>query len=116
MTLTYQGLFGGRSLRLQCFVSRVVRLLADMENLLWKAEVDRIERNDEILIVIYLLECADNTWLAADSPGEVFVRNRVLQTHPFLVDGRQLVFMDCGWIVALEAKAADMVSALQHGV
>jgi len=65
-----------------------------LENLLGEAEVDRVERHDQILVVVHLLECADNTRLTADSPREVFVRDRVLETHPLLVDPGQLVHVD----------------------
>ena len=53
-----------------------------------QCKVDRIERHNQILVIVDLLEGTDNARLSSDGPSKVFVRDSVLQTHAFLGDQR----------------------------
>lgn len=72
----------------------------------WEAEIDSIERYNEILIVVHLLESANNPRFASNRPGEIFVGNRILEAHALLSNSRQLVFVYCGEVFSVKSEVA----------
>lgn len=82
-------------------------------DLLWKTEVDSIERYDEILGVIDLLKGTDYAWLTSNCPSEILVSDGILQAHALLIDPWEVVFVDSREIIPVKAKVAEEVCQLE---
>lgn len=80
-----------------------------------EAVVDGVERHQQVLGPVRLLERRDHAGLRPHCPHEVLVRCRVVQEHALLVDDGQLVGVHRGRVVAVVAEATALhprVSAL----
>lgn len=89
-----------------------------VRNVLGEAEVDGIERYDQVFVVVDLLESVDHTWLATNGPGEVLVCDSVLQAHALLGDMWKLVLVNGAEVLAIKAEVAirtDQPSDLDQG-
>jgi hypothetical protein len=53
---------------------------------LWKCEVDRVERYEQLFVVVDFLKGANDARFATHIPGEVFMRNGVLEAHALFGD------------------------------
>jgi hypothetical protein len=71
--------------------------------ILGKLEVDCVKGDDQVLVVVDLLKSTDHTRLTPNAPNKVFVRKAVMKTHSLLVNQRQIVLVDSGEVVAVEA-------------
>jgi hypothetical protein len=68
--------------------------------------INCVERDNKIIVVVYLLESADNALLTPDSPDKVLMCRCVVQKHALFVDHRQLVWVDGRWILSVISKTA----------
>lgn len=71
-----------------------------------KADVHGVERDDQVLGAVDLLECLDHLGLLPHGPGERFVRDGISETHSLLVDVGKVVLVDSGRVISLETEVA----------
>jgi hypothetical protein len=62
----------------------IEKLILNGMDILGKSEVDCIKRNEQIFCIVHFLKDADDAWLSANIPGEVFMRHSVMKAHALL--------------------------------
>lgn len=77
-----------------------------------KGSVDGVKGHDQVLRVVCTLKGLDDSRLLTDGPGEGLMSNSISNNHPLFGDYWQVVILDRGWIVSLEAKSALTASVL----
>ena len=75
-------------------------------SILWKSEVDSVERYNQVCGVVNLLECANNAWLPANAPCKVLMGHSVVEAHALLRDEGKLVLVYRGEIIAVITQIA----------
>lgn len=72
-----------------------------------EADVDGVERHEQVLGVVDALERPDDAGLGPDGPHKVLVRRAVVEEHALFRDDGELLGADGQGVVAVVAKAAE---------